>query len=106
VLAELSREDEAVRQWQRAIELDPDCAPAYTNLAIVLLRRGELDAAASNAERALKADPTVAHPHFALGLIAKSRGRLDDAKRHFSKALRLSPCFKPAQEELKAIDGG
>jgi chemotaxis protein methyltransferase CheR len=82
--------DEALRwcdRWLAASRLDP--AAHYLH-AMVLLERGERDAAHAALTRALYLDPAHLLSHVACGNLARSAGREDEARRHFRNALRLA----------------
>lgn len=65
-LEALRSEPEAVASYSRALELDPNLAPALGKLADIAARRGDQAAARSQAERALALDPMNAAATFAL----------------------------------------
>lgn len=44
-------DEQAIRAYERCLELRPDYAPAHTNLAETLLRRGDVDGAANHYEQ-------------------------------------------------------
>jgi tetratricopeptide (TPR) repeat protein len=56
----LSRHDEAVRCYRRALELQPSLSGAHYGLAFLLLRRGDRAAAESHLEAFLAAPPSGA----------------------------------------------
>jgi len=47
----------AVPTWERSVRLDPEHAPAYTNLGVARARVGDLVGAIDRTERALRIDP-------------------------------------------------
>lgn len=57
LLTQLNMNDEALRQYQRAVELEPDSALAYYNLAAAQRFAGELEAAQSSINRGLAMNP-------------------------------------------------
>lgn len=88
----------AVRDFQRAISLDPDYALVHAELAIAYrlgyLYISDTEAAASAAphvEIALALDPSIAEAHAAAGVSSWNGGDVQEALRHFEKALRLNP---------------
>jgi TolB-like protein/tetratricopeptide (TPR) repeat protein len=92
---------EAMRQFQEAIRLDPDFAPAHASLAYafgVLARTGRvapLEAYAQarrRGERALALDPQSAEGHIALGICAIVLDRdWPLAERHLQRGLQRGP---------------
>ena len=60
VLARQGRPDEAIAEFRKAIEADPQFTPAYTNLAQALAAQGRLEEAAEYYRRALAQQPNPA----------------------------------------------
>lgn len=83
------RTDEALAEFHRALELDPDYVPALNNLASTLARQGKLDEAASYYQRSLAAKPNTA-AYYALGGLYRTMGRNDDADAQYEKARALA----------------
>lgn len=93
----------AVTCFQRAIELDPDFAPAYSGLADAYILQAsadhELKPALENMPKArmaimqaLELDDTLAEAHASLGYINFSFDwRMDVAESEFRRALELNP---------------
>jgi len=90
----------AIDQFNRAIEKDPNYAQAYTGLAdtyIILLDRGIIPSneaspkVLSAAQRAIELDPTQAEPHAALAVL-KEMAEWDwaGAEAEFRKAIELN----------------
>ncbi|MGL6224268.1 MAG: tetratricopeptide repeat protein [Steroidobacteraceae bacterium] len=91
---------EAIGYFQRAIEADPDFAPAHSGLAdaYVLLSnygdmpQGQAYAAAEPAiDRALALDPELAEAWTSKGLLADARNRSTESMEYLQKALALNP---------------
>jgi TolB-like protein/Flp pilus assembly protein TadD len=101
--ARRTREDleKATRHFQRAIELDPAYAPAWSGLANVHSRRAlsfhlpvaeAYGKARREAERALALDPNQAEAHAAMGWIKRSYDwDWSGADASFRRALELEP---------------
>lgn len=94
----------AVRDFTRAVELDPTYAPAhaaladcYNQLGTVLLGTGSpreyRPRAAAEAIKALQIDPFSAEAHAALGYVWHYDLRWSDAEREFRRAIELNPSF-------------
>ena len=56
-LAARGRTDEAIAQYQRALEIKSDYADAHNNLAVALAARGRTDEAIAHYQRALESKP-------------------------------------------------
>lgn len=83
-----------------AIEYSPRFTEAWVNLALVELRRGNLDLAYQDARRARDLNPNVAAPHHAVGLIADRRGLGEEAEQSYRAALKVDPGFAPSRLNL------
>ena len=68
-LSELGRNEEAVQQFQRALAIDPNNAPAYQNLGIAALRGNDLQAAEEQLNRALALNPRLPLALNTLGVV-------------------------------------
>jgi TolB-like protein/Flp pilus assembly protein TadD len=88
---------------QRAIENDPDFAPAHAGVALafyykVILgfsgeRERDLDQAREAGNRAVLLDASDCFAHMALGRTCTVRGEHDAAVRHCDRAIRLNPSY-------------
>jgi tetratricopeptide (TPR) repeat protein len=94
------RIDEAEAHYERAIQLQPDYAPAYNNLGVMQRAAGRVDEAIATYERALllKGDYPDAHYNLANALL--ERNRPQEAAEHFRIALRSIPDSAGAANNL------
>jgi serine/threonine protein kinase/tetratricopeptide (TPR) repeat protein len=109
----LSGSPEAVevgrRHARRALELDPEYAPAWAALADCSFFRGvrgvvHPDEAAREglaaAKKALELDPLLAEAHFSMGAILSHTGDLAGGIRALRKAIELNPGLSAAHNIL------
>lgn len=73
-LSESGQLREAVAQFQRAIALDPNNAPAYQNLGITALRANDVRGAEENLIRALQLNPRLPLALNTLGVVYIRKG--------------------------------
>ncbi len=59
--------DEAVAQFQKALEINPNDAEAHINLGNALFRKGQPDEAIAQFQKALEINPSDAEAHSNLG---------------------------------------
>ncbi len=88
--------DAAIKQFEQALKVSPNYAPAYAGLGEAYWRgyeadRGKqwLDLASTNCEKALKADPRLAEAHTCLGNLYNDTGRYEKAADEFNRALAI-----------------
>jgi Tfp pilus assembly protein PilF len=84
-----SRADEAIAQFQKTLEIQPDYAEAHYNLGTVLLQQRRMDEAIAHLLKALEIKPDNASAHKNLGIAFFQQGRLDEAVAHFKKSLEI-----------------
>jgi len=88
--------DRAKQNIDLILELDPEFAPAYLELARFYMKtygRGERDQAHERAERSVRIaqdlDPNSADVAILLGYILTQQGRYDEATREYEKAAKI-----------------
>jgi tetratricopeptide (TPR) repeat protein len=91
-------------EFRRAMELDPDCAPAYQWCGVLcLMPQGRLKEAESAIRCALDLDPLSPAINTSLGHVYYVQGRHDDAIAYLEKALETDPRFYLAHWWLGVI---
>ncbi|HET7216477.1 MAG TPA: tetratricopeptide repeat protein [Vicinamibacterales bacterium] len=88
---ESGRLDDARSAYERAIVASPDSPFLYRELADVMRREGNLDAAAQQAVKASELDPSDARVHTLLGEIHEARKDLPQAIAEYEASLKLEP---------------
>ena len=95
-----SRYDEAMAEYRKAIEMNPQAPDLHFRLGRAILLAGHnpdsLAKAAAAFQDELKLNPEDGACEFQLGQIAQVEGKKAEAKAHFEKALALSPQFVQA----------
>jgi tetratricopeptide (TPR) repeat protein len=102
LLAIPGRLPDAIAEFRKALQINPDYADAHNDLGNALATLpGGLPDAISHFEAALRLSPDLAGAHNNLGnALLKIPGRLPDAISHFETALRLKPDFAGAHNSL------
>jgi len=90
-LQDLSRLEEAIAAFQKALMLDPGHAKAANNLGCLQEVLGQLDQAAESYGRALRANPKLANALYNHANLEKRRGRFEAAEAGLRQALTLEP---------------
>jgi adenylate cyclase len=93
--------EEAIRLIERAVELDPESATIWSEVALTHhlattsgwseFSDGAWDRAIECAERALALDPSLGEAHTVLGAVLLKRGELDRAIRELEAGAAASP---------------
>ena len=99
----LNRSEDARRQLEKALSLEPNLAGARYELAQLTLEDGEIDAAEKLLDRLLKQNPADAKTNMTIGDLNMRRGRLDEAQMFLEKAIRLDPNLAAAHYKLSIL---
>ena len=102
-LNEIGKHKEAELQLSKAIDLNPQYANAYYNLAVLFIGQGDLEKAEIELKKAIKFKPDFAIAHYNLGFILKDMGRLKEADSANLKALEIDPHFTDAYLSLSTM---
>lgn len=90
-----NRYSDAIAEYRKAIELNPNASDLHYRLGRALLLESHspqaLDQAAAEFRSELKLSPEDGACEFQLGQIAQVQSKPDDARSHFQRALSLSP---------------
>lgn len=98
----LSRNEEAIRSFNRAIELDPAFAPSYAYLGIMLVLVGQSEAASKYFEQALQRSPGLAVVHYLLAdaLLKQPNADVARSEKSLRRAIELDAGYAPARLAL------
>jgi len=99
---------EAVREYQRALELCPTFVDIRAKLANAHRDSGERDLAIAEYEEIVRQNPGYLPARISLGLALQAAGRRDEAVLHWRAVLEVSPGNRSAEMYLKlaGADGG
>jgi len=98
---------QAIEYFQKAIDLDPNYALAYSGLADSYSTLEEYTGAPvremhplakAAASRAVELDDSLAEAHASLGLITRKSWQWEDAEREFKRAIELNPNYASAHQ--------
>lgn len=90
-LAQKNRTIEAVVEWKKAVELNPDEAKARFNYALALGKQGQLDEAIHQYQKTIDLDPENASAYTNIAVALASTGRMSQALPYFERAAALEP---------------
>ncbi|HEV2352022.1 MAG TPA: tetratricopeptide repeat protein [Terriglobia bacterium] len=85
-LAAKGHDEEAIVEWKKALELNPEDPFANNDLGTHLLKKGQLDQAILCFEKAVQVKPDYADAQNNLGIALMQGGKLEEASVHLQKA--------------------
>ncbi|MGD2099691.1 MAG: tetratricopeptide repeat protein [Desulfobacterales bacterium] len=95
------KEDEqAIPQYQRALEIDPNLAQPHINLGEALERQGKMDEALEHYRTALELKPELPEALNNIGGILSKQGKTEEAIQYFQNALKFRPHYALAHFNL------
>lgn len=103
VLDRAGRLSEAVDEYRRALDRNPNHLEALNNLGAALANQGRMDEAVRRFERLIAIDPGNADARANLGLALAAAGAPAEAARAFREALRIDPGHAGARDGLQDV---
>jgi protein O-mannosyl-transferase len=100
ILTQKGEVDEAMAQFQKALQLHPDYAQAHNNVGTALLQQGKVDEAMAQFQKALQSEPDNAETRYNLGNALLQQGNVDGAIAQYQKALQVNPDYAEAHNNL------
>ncbi len=91
IYADQGQWDEAIIEYTKAIELDPQLALAYNNRACTYNEKGEFDRAIADCDRAIELDPQLAEAYGNRAFAYMVKGEIDRAIADCDRAIELDP---------------
>ena len=86
-----------------AIEINPNVANYYSNLAIALIGLNQLKAAIFNCQKAIELNIDFAEAYTNLGLAQRELKKFEEAVESYEKAIALSPNLAEAYSNLAIV---
>ena len=83
--------DQALKEYDQAIQLKPDFASAYKNRGVTYAQKGDYDRAIQDFDHALKLKPDLASAFNSRGLAYQAKGDFTRSLADFDEALKLRP---------------
>jgi superkiller protein 3 len=87
--------DQALSEYQKAIEIKPDYAKGYYNIGSVYRQKKKLEEAIASFQKALEINPKYAEAHYALAVIYYEKQEFKLAIEHFDQAGKLGMVVDP-----------
>jgi tetratricopeptide (TPR) repeat protein len=80
-----------IAEYRRALELDPDLAPAYLNWGAALYAKGRHDEAITVYRQGIEVNPLVAGLHYSLSVALDQQGKKQEAEAEMTLARKIDP---------------
>ncbi len=92
--------EEAIREFQEALRMDPGYAEAHGNLGDTLLQAGKIHEAMKQWQQAIQLNPRYPQARYNLGVALALQGRTQEAIDQWEEALRIKPDYAEAHYNL------
>jgi tetratricopeptide (TPR) repeat protein len=83
--------DDAIAEFNKAIEINPDYTDAYYNRGLSNAKKGNLDQAISDYSKAIEINPNDADTYFNRGLAYHKKNQFDQAISDYTKSIQINP---------------
>lgn len=86
--------------WARTVEVQPEYARGYYNLALAVTAAGDAEGGMEWYRKTLSVEPFSRDANYNLGTLLLAAGRLEEAIKHFKAELAMNPSYAPAYNNL------
>ena len=90
----------SMEAYNKALEIRPEYAEAYSNMGITLQEQGKVEYAAWAYKKALSLKPNLASTHNNLGVTLGEQGQPKEAIKSFKNAIALNPAYAEPHNNL------
>jgi tetratricopeptide (TPR) repeat protein len=97
------RLDEARRELEKAIAIEPRNFELHNNLGIIYRQQGDLGRAIREYQFVLQLEPADAMARYNLGNVYLAQGRYDDALREYGECLRIIPEYDELHNNIGIV---
>ena len=90
-LQQNGRLDEAEKEYNAVLQIDPNYVKAHMNLGQLFVSKEKLENAEKYYQKAIALEPQTGEIHSGYAYLLERLGRMEEARREYENALRLSP---------------
>ena len=101
----MGNNDQAIANYDQALQLKPDWAEAYNNRGLAYYNKGDYDDAIADYDQALQLKPDYAVAYNNRGLAYYYKGNYDRAIADYDQAIKLKPDYADAYANRGAAYG-
>ncbi|MCA1563153.1 MAG: tetratricopeptide repeat protein [Acidobacteria bacterium] len=102
-LANTGRTDEAIREHEKAVAVDPGLAQAHVHLIALYAGKGNIVAAEKHYRAVLGLNSHLADAHYNYGVLLMNANRMTEAGGAFRQAVDANPLHAPARNNLGQV---
>jgi tetratricopeptide (TPR) repeat protein len=96
--------DEAIAEFRRTLEINPNFSAAHVDLGVALAMRRAWDESYRHLEQAAQLEPDNPFARQNLAGVLEVQGHLEEAREHFEAAARLKPTWSKPRLGLARIE--
>lgn len=97
---------EAIQEYDKALEVDPNYFEVYNNLGITWFALGDTQQGLKYFQKAVQLKPKWGPAHYNLGYAFERVGRVQEAISEYQQTLQLDPDFAAATKALARLQSG
>jgi uncharacterized protein (TIGR03032 family) len=99
-----NKKEEAIIEFQKALDIQPDYLPATFNIAIALGDLDRFDEAEKILLDVIEKDASIAESYNSLGYLYYKNADFQSAKKSFLKAIEINPKYDQAKNSLQVLE--
>tara|TARA_Y100000590_G_scaffold465617_1_gene638402 strand:+ start:988 stop:2553 length:1566 start_codon:yes stop_codon:yes gene_type:complete len=105
ILSQSGKTDEAIKYYEKGLEIDPKFAMIYNNLGLIFYNKGpnNYKKAEDYYKKSIETNKDIPEPHTNLGNLYSTLGKINEAISNHKKAIKLNPNFQYAYLNLSNI---
>ncbi len=105
--------DNAIKEFEEVLRLNPNSAEAYSNIGFAYFDKGDIDNAIAKHKKAIALNPKLANAYYGLALAYERKNMVGEAIDNWNRYIELAPpggLWRRKAEErlnrLKSLQGG
>jgi tetratricopeptide (TPR) repeat protein len=99
-LSELGEFDQAVEEFEKLLEIEPNSAQVYTNIGCTFLDAGKPQQAIEQFKLAIKYKPDLAQAYYNLANALRSEAKNEESVSYYMQAVKVKPDYAKAWLDL------
>ena len=103
ILLDQAKVDDALTEFRKALDVEPEFGQAHNALGWALLLKQRPEEAIEALSKAVRFTPTLVAAHRNLGVAYLQVGKKEDARASFGKVVELAPADSPMAAEARKV---